>query len=144
MLKAWETERVRIVENLLCSPMVLIPIGTRFSSILAVYRSASLAFYLEYHHSVAHVSALRGSSCQIDAKGKENVGQHHTYDKLLRNGTLSQKRSWGRPGATVRIETLINKLQGNAKKLEARNKKTDQNIYFKISHLRSERRKRHV
>ena len=81
MLKAWEPERVRIVENLSFSPMVLIPIGTRFSSILAVYRSASLAFYLEYHHSVAHVPALRVCSCQIDAKGKENVGQHHTYDK---------------------------------------------------------------
>ena len=36
--------------------------------------------------------------------------------KILRFQTqISQKRSRGRPGATVPIESLINTLQGNAK-----------------------------
>ena len=57
--------------------MVLIPIGTCFSSILPDVQNllfSWLGFSREYHHSAARVPALRDSSCQlIDSKANENI-----------------------------------------------------------------------
>ena len=53
--------------------------------------------------------------------------------------SIFQKRSRGRPGTTVPIESLINKLQGNAKIGRKKQAKRKQSSYLETSHLTREK-----